>query len=44
MWDGCGVEERFEVENRIGAGVVIGDRAENGPEMVKDGVGFGDWR
>lgn len=40
--DGCGTEEGFGVENRIGARVVIGDRAENGIEMLKDGVGIGD--
>ena len=39
VWDGCGVEERGEVENRITAGVVIGDRVKNGIEVVKDGAG-----
>lgn len=39
VWDGCGVEEGFE--NRIGAGDVISNRAENGMEMVKVGVGVG---
>lgn len=38
VWDGCGVEEGFK--NRIGAGVVISNRAENGMEMVKAGVGI----
>lgn len=42
VWDGCGVEEGSGVENRIGAGVVVGDRAENGIEVVKDGAGIGD--
>ena len=39
VWDGCAVEERGEVENRIMAGVVIGDRVKNGIEVVKDGAG-----
>lgn len=39
VWDGCGVEERGEVENRITAGVVIGDRVKNGIEVAKDGAG-----
>ena len=38
VWDECGVEEGGEVENRIAAGVVIGDGVKNGIEMVKDGL------
>lgn len=38
VWDECGVEEGGEIENRIVAGVVIGDGVKNGIEMVKDGM------
>lgn len=40
VWDGCGGEEGFEVENRTGAGVVAGDRLRMGLRWLRMGLGL----
>lgn len=42
VWDEYGIDDGFVVENKIGAAVAVGGRAESGIEMVKDGPRIGD--